>query len=120
MPPLPRLNVSLPNLAVVIRTVSGLVAFALLVAACGEADVAVETQPQEQQASSTARSSAATTDSGDAVTDDAPTSTASPAPEAETSDRPAAPDFTLALGDGGTYTLSEGEKPVYLIFWAEW
>lgn len=37
-----------------------------------------------------------------------------------TSDRPLAPDFTLALGDGGTYTLSEGAKPVYLVFWAEW
>lgn len=33
---------------------------------------------------------------------------------------PIAPDFTLTLGDGGTYTLSEGEKPVYMVFWAEW
>jgi hypothetical protein len=33
---------------------------------------------------------------------------------------PAAPDFTLALGDGGTYTLSEAAKPVYMVFWAEW
>jgi hypothetical protein len=37
-----------------------------------------------------------------------------------TSDRPLAPDFTLELGGGGSYTLSEGEKPVYLVFWAEW
>jgi hypothetical protein len=37
-----------------------------------------------------------------------------------TSDRPVAPDFTLQLGDGGSYTLSEGSKPVYLVFWAEW
>ena len=37
-----------------------------------------------------------------------------------TSDRPPAPDFTLQLGDGGSYTLSEGSKPVYLVFWAEW
>ena len=37
-----------------------------------------------------------------------------------TSDRPLAPDFTLELGDGGSYTLSEGEKPVYMVFWAEW
>lgn len=36
------------------------------------------------------------------------------------SGRPAAPDFTLALGDGGSFTLSEGAKPVYLVFWAEW
>lgn len=37
-----------------------------------------------------------------------------------TSGRLLAPDFTLQLGDGGTYTLSEGAKPVYLVFWAEW
>jgi hypothetical protein len=33
---------------------------------------------------------------------------------------PAAPDFTLELGNGGEFTLSEGTKPVYMIFWAEW
>ena len=37
-----------------------------------------------------------------------------------TSDRPLAPEFTLELGGGGTYTLSEGSKPVYMVFWAEW
>jgi hypothetical protein len=37
-----------------------------------------------------------------------------------TSGRPVAPDFTLELGDGGSYTLSKGAKPVYLVFWAEW
>ena len=31
-----------------------------------------------------------------------------------------APDFTLELGTGGTFTLSESDKPVYLVFWAEW
>ena len=33
---------------------------------------------------------------------------------------PAAPDFTMTLADGGTFTLSEQAKPVYMIFWAEW
>ena len=33
---------------------------------------------------------------------------------------PPAPDFTLALGDGGEFTLSEEQKPVYMVFWAEW
>jgi len=32
----------------------------------------------------------------------------------------AAPDFTLGLGDGGTFVLSEEARPVYLVFWAEW
>lgn len=35
---------------------------------------------------------------------------------------PVAPDFTLALGADGvdSFTLSEGAKPVYMVFWAEW
>ncbi|MEN8234762.1 MAG: hypothetical protein ABFR89_07540 [Actinomycetota bacterium] len=31
-----------------------------------------------------------------------------------------APDFTLALDGGGEFTLSGEQKPVYMIFWAEW
>lgn len=38
----------------------------------------------------------------------------------ETSGRPLAPEFDLELGEGGVYTLTEAEKPVYLVFWAEW
>lgn len=41
-------------------------------------------------------------------------------PSTTASGRPVAPDFTLELNDGGSYTLSEAEKPVYLVFWAEW
>ncbi|HEX9864712.1 MAG TPA: hypothetical protein VGC03_07115 [Acidimicrobiia bacterium] len=48
------------------------------------------------------------------------TATVSPGTSPPSSDRQAAPDFTLQLGDGGSYTLSEGAKPVYLVFWAEW
>jgi hypothetical protein len=48
------------------------------------------------------------------------TTTSQPETTETTSGRPAAPDFTLELGDGGSYTLSEGTKPVYLVFWAEW
>lgn len=31
-----------------------------------------------------------------------------------------APDFTLELGNGGTFVLSEEARPVFLVFWAEW
>lgn len=31
-----------------------------------------------------------------------------------------APDFTLALADGSSFTLSEEAKPVFMVFWAEW
>jgi hypothetical protein len=40
--------------------------------------------------------------------------------QASPSDRPLAPDFTMALESGGTFTLSEAQTPVYLVFWAEW
>jgi hypothetical protein len=33
---------------------------------------------------------------------------------------PEAPDFTMALADGDTFTLSEQALPVYMIFWADW
>lgn len=48
------------------------------------------------------------------------TVTTGPQTTVTTSDRPLAPDFTLELGDGGQYSLAEGVKPVYLVFWAEW
>ena len=57
-------------------------------------------------------------DDSDAVPGDGPEDTAeSDTPQIEGDP---APDFTLALGDGGSYTLSEGAKPVYMVFWAEW
>jgi len=31
-----------------------------------------------------------------------------------------APDFTLELGRGGTFTLAEEQRPVFIVFWAEW
>ena len=31
-----------------------------------------------------------------------------------------AADFTLELGGGGTFALSEQTGPVLVIFWAEW
>lgn len=65
------------------------------------------------------------------TTQGAPTTTADPSttvpsaggsssPSPAETGREAAPDFTLALNDGGSYTLSEGSRPVYLVFWAEW
>ena len=35
-------------------------------------------------------------------------------------DGPPAPDFEMALSDGSTFSLSDEQKPVYLVFWAEW
>lgn len=89
-------------------------AFALLaVVACG-ADAESSSTTGEPEVSTTA--SPDTSDS----TQPNETTTTEPGATATTSDRQQAPDFTLELGEGGQYTLSEGEKPVYLVFWAEW
>jgi len=51
------------------------------------------------------------------------TSAASSGTATETSvaaDDSAALDFELLLSDGSTFRLSDEEKPVYLVFWAEW
>lgn len=49
-----------------------------------------------------------------------PSDTEAPPAESPPIDGQPAPDFTLALGDGGEFTLSAEQKPVYLVFWAEW
>ena len=85
--------------------------------ACGSGVVATEPSPSVT----------------DAPAADAPAAEAPGSPEAtqpatgEPSAHPAIPDdaadapgFTLLLGDGTSYTLSEDPKPVYLVFWAEW
>ena len=33
---------------------------------------------------------------------------------------PAAPDFVFALADGSSFSLRDEQKPVYLVFLAEW
>ena len=50
-------------------------------------------------------------------TTEAPATTVRPRPDGEP-----APDFALelALGEGGLFILSEEQKPVYMVFWADW
>ncbi len=82
-----------------------LIAFALVVAACGggSADTSLgETVPEADLA-------------------DGSTSSVTVRPGG-TIDGPAAPDFTLALGPDAqeSFTLSDAAMPVYMVFWAEW
>lgn len=79
----------------------------LLVTACG-GGASETTSPDTTAPDTTAGSVAATSTT---------TSTTTPAPG---HDRELAPDFTLALADGTSFTLSEAGRPVYLVFWAEW
>lgn len=87
----------------------------LLVAACGSAVVGPEDPPVDPGETTTAAPAGTTA----TTTTDPPATTTTQAGLPD-HDRPAAPDFTLRLGEGGEYTLSEGARPVYLVFWAEW
>jgi len=100
------------------RLFLGVVIGASFLAACGPADVggvvdSTAPIPQTTVSEPTPETSATTETTGE-------TPTTIQAPDAPASDRMVAPDFTLALGSGGAFTLSESEKPVYLVFWAEW
>lgn len=90
-----------------------LVALTLVLAACSDIAGSASTNTTNETTASTT-APATTTQPGDG------TSSSTAGATGTTSGRPLAPEFTLVLGDGGTYTLSEGAKPVYLVFWAEW
>ena len=111
---------------------TGLMAVILLVASCGgetetggnetaEASAAVDTVPSTTAAptTTTAAPGSASSESATApeTTAAAPETTTTAAPEPL---GPPAPDFTLELGTGETFVLSEQTTPVLIIFWAEW
>lgn len=89
---------------------------ALVLTACGP--------PAEEVTATTAQGatvpSSSPDDPGTTTGSEAFPSTSAPVTTETTSGRELAPDFTLDLGEGGSYTLSKGASPVYLVFWAEW
>lgn len=96
--------------------------FAVTASACG----AGQATEEASQAVAATSSTVAPTTAPAAAEDDEPTTapeetttTAAPAP-AVVVDGPPAPDFALALDDGRGFILSEEQKPVYMVFWAEW
>lgn len=97
------------------RSVLGLTVILCLVAlACGEGTGGTMSSSSTTSGPVTTTSPAASTSTAGIP------STTDPVDTTVTSGRPVAPDFTLDLGDGGSFTLSQGAKPVYLVFWAEW
>lgn len=90
-----------------------LVIASLLAAACSTAPVADTTTSQAATTTSTAPGGAPSETTAPAAGDGTTTTRVPPAGDP-------APDFTLALGEGGEFTLSEAATPVHLVFWAEW
>jgi hypothetical protein len=93
-----------------------LAALAMIVTACGGSPAAETTVAPTTPAVSTTAGETTTTVPGATTTTAAVTpTTARVLPEGDP-----APGFTVELGEGGTFTLSEHARPVYLLFWAEW
>jgi len=89
------------------------IALALVAAACG-GSAATTPDPSGDTAVAATPSSDSTSDAGgDSTSSGDSTDRVRP-------DGPDAPEFTLALGEGGSFTLSQEQKPVYMVFWAEW
>ncbi len=105
-------------MTIVVKWTPALVAFGILVAACGGGTA---TQESFETSLPTTAAVAATDEEAPVTTAgiDPTTTTAVPAP-AVVVDGPPAPDFALALDDGRGFILSEEQRPVYMVFWAEW
>lgn len=104
------------------RTILCIATLAMVAASCSSAtDTATyaPTAPSTTVAAQTGADDGTTSTTVDAAPAEPPDTEAPPSTAAPI-DGPPAPDFTLALGDGGEFTLSAEQKPVYLVFWAEW
>ncbi len=105
--------------------------FALVAAACGGTESSETQQPAASSTETPGASEAPdvseapdstpaeSSEPPAAAGDDAPDETAATASE-PSFDGPPAPDFELALADGTAFTLTGEQKPVYMVFWAEW
>lgn len=109
-----------------------IVSVALLGAACAT-ESSTDSSVADATTSSVAQDPPASADStteDSTVADSSTSSTAAEgeqptdteAPSAPKPEGPAAPDFTLALGESGaeSFTLSQEVMPVFMVFWAEW
>jgi len=105
-----------------------LIVLALLAVACGGSQAGSTIAPSAGTATTSAPSSSPTEDQVVAQVEQAPVEGSVGSAPAETQstttrvrpDGPDAPDFVLTLGPGGEFSLSDEQRPVYVVFWAEW
>jgi len=114
----PRAEISMRNM---MRHTALALVIVVMLAACATGET-VEPAPNDSPATTAATQTTEPPATQPSVTESDVTTTTSapdtvPPPQIE---GPAAPDFTLALADGSSFTLGDEQKPVYLVFWAEW
>ncbi len=103
-----------------------LVVLALVATACGGVDVSQSVSPSEPVVDGSTDSTSAAEEGTDSTSAaDEGTDSTSSADEAtdeagDSTDNNPAPEFVLALGEGGEFSPSSEDKPIYMVFWAEW
>ena len=108
------------------RKLALLLAAGLLVSACGGSETTSDpSEPAPTDAPVTSATDSTVPEAIEAPATEAPPAAeeppASEAPAAAPSfDGPPAPEFELTLADGSTFSLADEEKPIYMVFWAEW
>ena len=103
-----------------------LIVLALTAAACGGTVTAVA--PVEDVGAASAPTDSSADDQAVATAEQTPVAGSGDSSAAETTstttrvrpDGRDAPDVVLALGQGGEFSLSDEDRPVYMVFWAEW
>ncbi len=99
-----------------------LIVLAMVAAACGGSQTG-PAAPSESTATTPAPSGSPTDDEVVARVEQAPIEGSEDSSSTITRvrpDGPDAPDFVLALGQGGEFSLADEARPVYMVFWAEW
>jgi hypothetical protein len=111
---------TLPPMNTHLRSVALAGALATILAACGGGEATVA--PDDSVASTAPGVTPAPSPSSSPSTAGADPAPSEPdtAPSPADPDAVIAPDFTLPLGGGGEFALSEEALPVYMVFWAEW
>jgi len=106
------------------RWIATLVFFGVVAAGCAPWSMAEESSQTVPQPEATVTTTAAPPPTGGDPTTTQPstssTSSTAATPNPVVVDGPPAPDFTLALDGGEVFSLSAEQKPVYMVFWAEW
>lgn len=101
-----------------------LLVLALLVAGCGGSDSTETEQAASTEADSPAVVVPTTGETAETVApipeSEPPTESSASPTEAPPVDGPEAPNFEMSLADGTAFSLTDEQKPVYLVFWAEW
>ncbi len=92
----------------------------LLAAACGGTDTTGSSAPAATVASSAPQTAGSPDSTSAPDSTENPSATAAPTTEALRAEGPAAPSFVTTLSDGSQFDMGAHDKPVYLVFWAEW